>query len=428
MIDDQHYYSGEDLVTLDWLKANHPEQIADGWKQNEFSSLEEMLRSVKDGYLRSLPARTGQSINYQVKQNFYPENSKPDWLKHVNQYPELMLVQVNKALILPSDDLVYHGKRILISEARDSSGRLIEASMARPGELTVGMDRVRSLFAEAGNKTGTYLYAGKFWNHYGHFLMEALSGLWPFTAYPLGRYGIHPVYSVLSKDRPGRNQFVAESFKSLGLDINRMLFAREPVIIERLLIPVRSSRIHSAKHDYIHPVQQKVWSAINPARYCKRPKRKVYLSRKLFQVRKQKKRPLMDEEQVERLFRSYGFDIIYPEQCSFKQQLKIMQRAKMIAGPTGSNLLNAAFANEGANLVVLRPVSLKDRTLLLLSDVKKFNILFFFSEDDHIQHNSAESWSVNLEELESFLLNHEVFKPKISWGRRITNILGLTEP
>lgn len=136
----------------------------------------------------------------------------------------------------------------------------------------------------------------------------------------------------------------------------------------------------------------------------------------------------MDEEQVERLFRSYGFDIIYPEQCSFKQQLKIMQRAKMIAGPTGSNLLNAAFANEGANLVVLRPVSLKDRTLLLLSDVKKFNILFFFSEDDHIQHNSAESWSVNLEELESFLLNHEVFKPKISWGRRITNILGLTEP
>ncbi len=420
MITGSHYYKEEDLVSFDHLKENHPEQISTAWEQNEFISLDAMLQSGRDGFLRSLPGKSTNSNSCTLQHNFGTIPPPQTWLVYVNPYPELKLIMLRNALIIPSDDLAYNGKRSFISEVRDSSGRLVTESMARRSELTVTADKVTNLRNEATPIDGTYLYCGKFWAHYGHFTTETLSSLWPYFIHHLDPKQVMPVYSALDMGTGIKLPYIDFALHRIGIDPQEVVFAKKPLVIEKLIIPVPSARIHNIGQNYLHPAQDKAWSAISGNSQGAANK-KIYLSRKLFKDKDKDKRPLANEDEIERLFKSQGFEIIYPEQLSFTEQIEIMQCSRVIAGPAGSNLLNAAYANDGTDIIVISPLSFNSRIMIMLADIKRFNAYFFFSRDENIRHDSEEPWSVDPESLNNFLIGHGIFKKKNFFQRFISS-------
>jgi len=78
--------------------------------------------------------------------------------------------------------------------------------------------------------------------------------------------------------------------------------------------------------------------------------RKIFISRK-----HSKKKRLENYEIVEQIFIDFGYEIIHPEEMSFKEQLKIFSEAEYIAGASGAGLTNILFANKHAKFICILP-------------------------------------------------------------------------
>ena len=78
--------------------------------------------------------------------------------------------------------------------------------------------------------------------------------------------------------------------------------------------------------------------------------------RRLFLARKpNQKKKLLNHVAVEETVAGHGFEVIYPQDMSFRDQLSAIRDATHIVGPDGSALFLALFARPGARLAVLSP-------------------------------------------------------------------------
>ena len=78
--------------------------------------------------------------------------------------------------------------------------------------------------------------------------------------------------------------------------------------------------------------------------------RKVYISRRnVFNPR------LENQDNVEQIFSENGYEIIYPESMSFKDQLKIFSEVEIFAGVYGSGITNVIFTNKNAKIICIQP-------------------------------------------------------------------------
>lgn len=76
--------------------------------------------------------------------------------------------------------------------------------------------------------------------------------------------------------------------------------------------------------------------------------RKLYLSRKNSAWRR-----LSNEEEVSAALAARGFEVIYPEDMSFPDQVRMFQSAGVVVAPNGSSLMNAIYASTDLKLIVL---------------------------------------------------------------------------
>jgi capsular polysaccharide biosynthesis protein len=83
------------------------------------------------------------------------------------------------------------------------------------------------------------------------------------------------------------------------------------------------------------------------------PNKKIYISRK--RVNSIEKR-IDDEQRVEDLFRSQGFEVVYPEEIeTFRKQFELFVSCSVLAGLTGSGLTSVLFMQK--NQVVIELVT-----------------------------------------------------------------------
>lgn len=73
---------------------------------------------------------------------------------------------------------------------------------------------------------------------------------------------------------------------------------------------------------------------------------RVYLSR-----RKNKRRKMSDEAEVENLLTKYGFRIVDPDKLSLFEQIELMARSKSVVSITGAGLTNIMFMNKGSRFL-----------------------------------------------------------------------------
>jgi capsular polysaccharide biosynthesis protein len=89
--------------------------------------------------------------------------------------------------------------------------------------------------------------------------------------------------------------------------------------------------------------------AFAPGAADRRGSRCLYVSRR----RQTKFRRLQNEAELEQLFVSYGFEVVFPELLSHAEQVTLFSEARIVAGAAGSNMINTVFSPHGAKILML---------------------------------------------------------------------------
>ncbi len=142
--------------------------------------------------------------------------------------------------------------------------------------------------------------------------------------------------------------FQLEQFALLGYSLDRLIRVKpeQPVLLRQAIVP---SRLVLGGR-WIDPIlprwhRERLRRAV--AGVPSIAGRKLYLSRQ-GAVR----RRVVNEEAVQALLESLGFEIVHPERLGVREQINLFSSASHIVGPTGAALTNMVYAPAGALIVV----------------------------------------------------------------------------
>jgi len=81
-----------------------------------------------------------------------------------------------------------------------------------------------------------------------------------------------------------------------------------------------------------------------------RCEKKVFISR-----RNNKNKRLVNEERIIPIFQKYGFEIVYPEEMTFQEQIELYGKTKYFACTTGAALTNIIYTANNAHIICIIP-------------------------------------------------------------------------
>ena len=178
-------------------------------------------------------------------------------------------------------------------------------------------------------------------NNYGHFLYEMAPKL-----HALRMAGIEVPGQLVLHDFPALNCVAADLFEMAGINRDRLVFSdSSPLHVSELIVVTGLSQ-HSL---FASPIIQDFYDALVRDVEVGHQKN-IYISRKGAQWRK-----FLDEESVEQVLASNNFDIVQPEQMTFREQIQLFKGARTIVGISGAALTNCLFCQPGSRLLCFMP-------------------------------------------------------------------------
>jgi len=178
--------------------------------------------------------------------------------------------------------------------------------------------------------------------HYGHFLIESLSRLWPLAIPDMANdfMNCKILYWHRGKTTVSVEKAVIQPaqmiLESLRIKSNINILG-QPVYVSELLIPSQASIINNEFYSVFRDLLRLAGTGVilknrQPQNDRKYPE-KIYLSRtKLPYIRRNNG----NEKQLENKLKKCGFEIIHPQELSLLDQICIFNKAKVIAGSFGS--------------------------------------------------------------------------------------------
>ena len=236
----------------------------------------------------------------------------------------------------------------------DADGRLVPASQkigGLGGNQGAQADPERARPKPGARRlTGTWLYGGHWIGHFGHFFTETLTTLWPdnqpveglvFHAYFGGDVGIKPWQAEL---------MALTGYGHLPIEV----VDREPLLVDRLLVPSRSVVVNG----WAHAGAAAVWDRMVAAAGGPAPgaPARTYLSRTSFNagLRAAGKPTRSTDERdraLDEVFASAGFAVVTPEELPVVDQVRLAAGAQVLAGGAGTALHLSAFAPRGTRVI-----------------------------------------------------------------------------
>lgn len=231
---------------------------------------------------------------------------------------------------------------------------------------------------------GDYILLGNMQPHFGHTILEGLTRAWVSQIH--AEFQDNFKYIVYEPELKG---YQYELLSMLGILRTSIVHApREGATVERLWVPDPAMR----SHRWISFLQRFVWSAIAEQVPSLPPFRRIYLSRK-----KIKERILKNENELETLLESFGFEIICPESLSLKDQIKIAKEAKILAGAVGSQMYLGAFQLAGGKKLIFAPSNFYAKDDLLIAQAKGCSCnVVFGSKIDNFADRENRNWHIDL--------------------------------
>ena len=220
-----------------------------------------------------------------------------------------------------------------------------------------------------------YALDTEFPGHFGHVTTEAISRLWGWEdakkVYPDLRA---LVFSEKDQSIPRWHLNLLEAANIPEGDI---VVHNGPVRLERLVAatPMFSQPCGA------HPEVSLVWNFIG-SELSKVGKgsqhEKVFIGRKQGLVQ----RLCRNSTDVERLFESHGFTVVYPEDFSIADQVNIFRNAHTIAGYGGSGMFNVMFSGGPKRMIVIASEAYDARNEYLISSIIGGDIFYFWCKPD----------------------------------------------
>ena len=185
-------------------------------------------------------------------------------------------------------------------------------------------------------------------DNYGHFINEVMMGLYQIR---LSKKKVD--FYIL----PQNYSFQKELAKILGINESQIIPATKSHLIfaQELIIPTLLNEYEIVEYrKYTHfrifyqPSLVKHLYAEILSQSSILPTRKIFFTRP-----KDSNRNIINNDEVEAIFKELGFEIILPDSLSIQKQIELMQECKILAGMHGSSLINSIFLNKHATLFEL---------------------------------------------------------------------------
>lgn len=299
----------------------------------------------------------------------------------------LHILAIPRALVLPGKIVVDLDRGMI---PIDSFHKFVPS----PHRLkSAGIDPARpdweSAAAAAKRLDGFTFHGGIAHTGFGHVLLEGFSTFWPFAM--IRQFCKHVLV--------GRSMPKYEPFLTT-MGVHAPIRTKVPFLCDNLILPRQSfilDRYVSPRYfDIVRTVREAV---LSKGRQDPQP---VYLSR-----RRASKRRLLNEAEIEEIFRARGFRIVEPETLPFADQIRLMAAAPVIAGPAGSALYNAVFAKPGVRRIILASERFFSANDQLLTTMLRTPPVYLLSSD--YQENSKgpmfEDWTIDAEAVRRLLPN-----------------------
>jgi capsular polysaccharide biosynthesis protein len=198
---------------------------------------------------------------------------------------------------------------------------------------------------------GTWLYGGHWIQHFGHFVIETLSTLWPQTG-PVDGLVFHKYLRKAWSVEPWQQRLLDLAGRG-GLPV-RVVGTGNPLRVEHLIVPSRTV----VANGWAHPEARLVWDRVAASFRGRDGPRRVFLSRTRFNEglrrrggRKQPRTTAAKDRELDELFADFGFEVVSAERLDIDQQIAMAANTEIMAGLSGSALHLSAFAPEGTRVI-----------------------------------------------------------------------------
>ncbi|MDC6677407.1 glycosyltransferase family 61 protein [Leclercia adecarboxylata] len=271
-------------------------------------------------------------------------------------------------------------------ELSKNSYGILDGTKTLPSDLVKEIDGSLYLdfdtLSEPTILKGNYFFVGSIHRHFGHFLVEGLSRLWALDFIPTNiKDDIK--YLVYEDSIP---EFALQVLDILGIPLDKIVYAPKHAIVERLFVPDISYKTHHWASHLAQLTYNKISNNVLPN---SKPYKRIYLSRK-----NTADRPLENEINIEKIFSSFGFEIITPENLSIQEQIKVVSESLIIAGPVGSQMYLSAFS-KSKSLIILAPNNFYLPDDLLLSSIRESDITIGLGSGlDYSTPKDGRKWSI----------------------------------
>lgn len=186
------------------------------------------------------------------------------------------------------------------------------------------------------------IFAGYFWDHWGHFILEQISRLWYFLN---EKDSTLPIVYMGNKPLEGN---YLEFFELLGIDTKRLIFVEKPTKFKKVHIPEVSMVAMSYFTDEYSKIFEKVRSSvIKDENYPK----KIFFTRRNFP--RSKNTDFGAIKEVESFFESNCYTFISPEKLTLKEQVKYLKSCDEYVCVSGTLPHNILFAEKNIKSIVL---------------------------------------------------------------------------
>ena len=177
---------------------------------------------------------------------------------------------------------------------------------------------------------------------FGHVLLDLMAPAWAFE-YCRAYLGVGGLRVLCSRPQHG---FVLHLLEAAGMGASTVVLIDGPVRCEELLVATKAFQIQ----EYTSPPAIRLWRATSTRVAGGNPlsSGRIYVSRSCNPTRQ-----LVEEAEVEKVFRRHGFQVFHPEQFDITAQIRVFAGAEMIAGCSGSNMFGLAFQNRAQAILVL---------------------------------------------------------------------------
>lgn len=271
-------------------------------------------------------------------------------------------------------------------ELSKNSYGILDGSRTLPGDIVKESDGSFYLDPESLSDPtileGDYFFIGSIHRHFGHLLVEGLSRLWALDYIPK-EIKDNISFLVYEDSLP---EFAIKLLGFSGIPSQKIVYAPKHAIVERLFVPDIAYKTHHWASHLMQSTYNKISKNIAPDA---KSERRVYLSRK-----NTTDRPLDNEDEIERIFSSFGFEIIAPEKLTIEEQIKTVRESKFIAGPVGSQMYLSAFSNS-KTIIVLAPNNFYLPDDLLLSNIRESKtIVLLGSGLDYSKAKEMRNWNI----------------------------------